>query len=92
MQTQKLDPKKFYYSVRNPKIQKLIKEQGCVSFGIYICIVDLLVDAEENKLPYSEWINIAKHLDVPLSKMDAVLFDYNLFKNVGGNYFTILQD
>lgn len=92
MDSQNLDLSKCYYSFRNPKIQRVIKEKGIEAFAIYIHLVDLLVDTKDNKLPYFRLPSIAEELDITVKKIDAVLFDYDLFKHIGGNYFSIRQD
>lgn len=74
----------FYFShdsnARNDvKIIKLRRQLGLEGYGIYWCLIEMLRDAPENKLPIDSLDDIAFSITTSKEKVDAVIRLYDLF-------------
>ncbi len=83
----------FYFShdsnARNDvKIIKLRRQLGIEGYGIYWCLIEMLRDAPENKLPIESIDDIAFSINCSKEKVDAVIRGYDLFLIVDETFFS----
>lgn len=71
------------YNARNdPKLQDVLIDLGAEGIGIFWCLVEQLYE-QGGKMPLRSCRSVAFALHVDLSKVDAVVNNYGLFKNDG---------
>ena len=71
------------YNARNdPKMQRLLMEQGASGLGVYWCIVEMLYE-QGGYLPLNDSKSIAFALHVDNKAVQSVINDYDLFQNDG---------
>lgn len=71
------------YNARNdPKLQDVLIDLGAEGIGIFWCLVEQLYE-QGGKMPLRSCRSIAFALHVDLSKVEAVVNNYGLFKNDG---------
>lgn len=83
----------FYFShdsnARNDvKIIKLRRQLGIEGYGIYWCLIEMLRDAPENKLPIESIDDIAFSINCSKEKVDAVIRGYDLFIILDDTFFS----
>lgn len=61
------------------KILKLRRQLGLEGYGIYFCIIEILRDTAEYKLPLSAIEDIAYDINTAKEKVEAVVLNYKLF-------------
>lgn len=81
----------FYFShdcnARNDiKIIKLRRQLGLEGYGLYWCLIEMLRDTAEYKLPLSIVDDIAFDINTSREKVEAVIHNYDLF-NIEDNLF-----
>ena len=83
----------FYFShdsnARNDvKIIKLRRIHGFEGYGIFWCIIEMLRDAPDNKLPYQSIDDIAFNLNVSSDKLHEIINDFELFSIENNMFFS----
>jgi hypothetical protein len=74
----------FYFShdsnARNDvKILKLRRNLGLEGYGIYWCIIEILRESQDHKLPKTCIEDISYSLNISTEKVESVINDYDLF-------------
>lgn len=86
-----MDNKSYYFShdanARNDiKIIKLRRELGLEGYGAFWCVIEILRETNDFKLPISAIDDIAFDISYPKDKLDKIINHYGLF-NVDERYF-----
>lgn len=81
----------FYFShdsnARNDlKIVRLRRKYGYEGYGLYWCLIEILRDTAEYKLPITDLEDIAFDLNVRHELLLSIVNDFKLF-NIEDNYF-----
>lgn len=84
----------FYFShdsnARNDlKIIKLRRQLGMEGYGIYWCLVEVLRETCDFRLPLEAIEDIAFQIDASKEKVEAVVKAYNLFKLENNHFFSL---
>lgn len=74
----------YYFShdsnARNDvKVIKLRRQLGLEGYGLYWCLIEMLRDTPEYKLPITSIDDIAFSLNISKEKVDTVINNYELF-------------
>ena len=83
----------YYFShdsnARNDvKVIKLRRQLGLEGYGLYWCLIEMLRDAPENKLPINSIDDIAFSLNISKEKIETVINNYELFTVDELNFFS----
>lgn len=86
-----MEKQSYYFShdsnARNDvKIIKLRRQLGLEGYGLYWCLIEMLRDAPDNRLPIESTDDIAFSLNISREKVDTVINNYGLF-NVDADHF-----
>ena len=79
-----MEKQSYYFShdsnARNDvKIIKLRRQLGLEGYGLYWCLIEMLRDAPDNRLPIESTDDIAFSLNISREKVDTVINNYGLF-------------
>jgi hypothetical protein len=88
-----MEKQSYYFShdsnARNDvKIIKLRRQLGLEGYGLYWCLIEMLRDAPENKLPIDAVDDIAFSLNISKEKIETVINLYGLFTVDQSNFFS----
>jgi len=88
-----MEKQSYYFShdsnARNDvKIIKLRRQLGLEGYGLYWCLIEMLRDAPENKLPIDAIDDIAFSLNISKEKIETVINNYGLFTVDQCNFFS----
>ena len=88
-----MEKQSYYFShdsnARNDvKIIKLRRQLGLEGYGLYWCLIEMLRDAPENKLPIDAIDDIAFSLNISKEKIETVINLYGLFTVDQYNFFS----
>ena len=88
-----MEKQSYYFShdsnARNDvKIIKLRRQLGLEGYGLYWCLIEMLRDAPENKLPIDAIDDIAFSLNISKEKIETVINLYGLFTVDQANFFS----
>lgn len=88
-----MEKQSYYFShdsnARNDvKIIKLRRQLGLEGYGLYWCLIEMLRDAPENKLPIDAIDDIAFSLNISKEKIETVINNYGLFTVDQLNFFS----
>jgi hypothetical protein len=88
-----MEKQSYYFShdsnARNDvKIIKLRRQLGLEGYGLYWCLIEMLRDAPDNKLPLDSTDDIGFSLNISKEKVDTVIKGYGLFVTDEHNFFS----
>jgi hypothetical protein len=88
-----MEKQSYYFShdsnARNDvKIIKLRRQLGLEGYGLYWCLIEMLRDAPNNKLPVDAIDDIAFSLNISKEKIETVINIYGLFTIDQSNFFS----
>ncbi len=88
-----MEKQSYYFShdsnARNDvKIIKLRRQLGLEGYGLYWCLIEMLRDAPNNKLPIDAIDDIAFSLNISKEKIETVINIYGLFTIDQSNFFS----
>jgi uncharacterized protein YdaU (DUF1376 family) len=74
----------YYFShdsnARNDvKVIKLRRQLGLEGYGLYWCLIEMLRDTPEYKLPINSLDDFAYELHISREKIETVIYNYDLF-------------
>lgn len=73
----------------DPKLMLLIEQLGMEGIGIYWCLIEKLRSEKDYKLPLSVIKPFANRWRTSAEKVETVVKNYNLFKIVSENFFSV---
>ncbi len=73
----------------DPKLMLLIEQLGMEGIGIYWCLIEKLRSEKDYKLPLSVIKPFANRWRTSVEKVETVVKNYNLFKIVSENFFSV---
>jgi len=88
-----MEKQSYYFShdsnARNDvKVIKLRRQLGLEGYGLYWCLIEMLRDAPENRLPIDAIDDIAFSLNINKEKIETVISNYGLFSVDQLNFFS----
>jgi len=88
-----MEKQSYYFShdsnARNDvKIIKLRRQLGLEGYGLYWCLIEMLRDAPENKLPIDSIDDIGFSLNISKEKVETVINNYGLFSVDESDFFS----
>lgn len=87
-------PKQAYYFFHDSnahndiKIVKLRRELGWEGYGLYWCLIELLREATEYKIPVLAIDDISFQIGTPKEYIDKIIRQYDLFEIHDGYFFS----